>query len=243
MSIENRYYGNEADSYDAKRRYTRTHQAEDKAFDALFARLMKKPVRSVLDVPSGTGRWIERLTSAGLDYTGVDVSADMLRHSQSVVNRANARNARLQEADCFRYLPDHPKQFDLVVSTRFINWWDEDTGLRLITLLCGASRQFALFHVRLYDTAIQRAVSVALRLPNRVRKAIKDRDHLAREVRNFGRSGKHPYISYHNRARVKDALSAAGFGLVQSVVLRRHSYGTVEFWLASRKPEGAPDAK
>jgi hypothetical protein len=178
-----------------------------------------------------------------LDYTGVDVSTDMLRHAQAEITRLRAQNARLIEADCFSYLPEQPGRFDLVVSTRFINWWDEPTGIRLIKLLCGASARFAMFHMRLDDTAVQRALSLALRFPNRVRKAIKDRDHLRREIRSFGQSQMHPYISYHNRERVKAALADAGFDLVQAVVLRRYVYGSVEFWLAARRSSPlAPEA-
>jgi SAM-dependent methyltransferase len=235
VRIEDRYYGTEANSYDAKRKFTRTRAAEDAAFDELFAIVQAEPIESVLDLPSGTGRWIERISKAGLAYTGVDVSADMLRHAKAEADRVRLDSANLVEADCFSYLPGHKRQFDFVLSTRFINWWDEAMGLQLIELFCGASSKLALFHLRLDDTKLQRAFSIALRYPNRLRKALKDRDHLARELRSIGRSGAHPYISYHNRTRVMETLTGAGFSVIHTVVLRRHSYGSIEFWLARRK--------
>lgn len=245
MSIEGRYYGNVADAYDAKRRNTRTRAAEDSAFARLFAAAREKaPIESVLDVPAGTGRWIARFAAAGVAYTGVDVSADMLRHSQAEIERTGMRNARLIEASCFEFLPAHPSEFDLTVSTRFINWWDEEKAVQLLNAMCAATRRFILLHIRVDEGVLQRAINISLRYPNRIRKMLKDPEHRRRELGRLSRRfdgeasapiSPHAYISYHNRGTMLETIARAGWQLSQSVTLRRYIYGSVEFWLLEKQ--------
>jgi SAM-dependent methyltransferase len=241
MSIEARYYGDTAKQYDAKRQTTRTHRDENTAFDTLLAKAgSHAELRTVLDLPCGTGRWIARLQKANLDYCGVDISADMLRQAAKIQPELPSGSLRLVEASWLDFLPSHAKAFDLVVSTRFINWWNENEGAKLVHLLCDAARFFAILHVRVDETIAQRALSTALRYPNRLRKAFTDRerrkDELARLRALFSGSQRpaHPYISYHRRERLKGAVSAAGFSIAETVVIRRHAYGNVEFWLVRR---------
>lgn len=240
MTIENRYYGNEADNYDERRRHTRTRTAEDAAFDHLLGRAVgKASIGNVLDVPCGTGRWINRFRNAGIAYTGLDISSDMLRHAELEAARLNT-SVQLTQGSCFTYLPEHADEFDLVVSTRFINWWDEATGRKLVTLLCRASRRFALLHVRVDENRVQRLFGEALRWPNRIRKAIKSSEHRRRElsrastIMHGGSVSPHFYISYHGRAALTQAVHDAGAAIAETIVLRRHAYGTVEFWLTER---------
>jgi SAM-dependent methyltransferase len=240
VSIEARYYGDEADRYDELRQHTRTRRDEDAAFERLYATAdAMAPIRSVLDVPCGTGRWIAFLHSRDIDYSGVDISRDMLKHAGRRLQDHPPRTSRLIEESCFDYLPRHPASADLVISTRFINWWDLETAQRLLDMLCAASRRHVILHIRVDENAAQGFISRALRYPGEIRKTLKSPNGfrgLGKRAwpSRFGGAIGRPRITYHRRAAMLERLEANGCRLAERTVLRRHLYGRIEFWLISK---------
>lgn len=87
----------------------RQHRAILAALDSLA------PVRSVLDVPCGTGRFTGLFASRGLSYIGMDASLAMLGEA-----RRKHPNARVTQADLAR-LPLPDKSVDLVLCIRLMH--------------------------------------------------------------------------------------------------------------------------
>lgn len=97
-----------------ERRDRRKARALERALRSLERR-SGKAARSLLDVPCGTGRFAGLLLDRGLDYTGADLSLEMLSMA-----RAKAPAARLLSADAAR-LPFDDASFDVVICVRFLH--------------------------------------------------------------------------------------------------------------------------
>lgn len=87
----------------------RQHRAILAALDSLA------PVRSVLDVPCGTGRFTALFATRGVSYVGMDASSAMLGEA-----RRKHPHARVAQADLAR-LPLPSKSFDLVLCIRLMH--------------------------------------------------------------------------------------------------------------------------
>ena len=117
-----RYFGKRATGYEA-RRAGRPHWAkENAAVESMLSDLPR--CSSVLDVPVGTGRYVEIYKRAGFFAAGLDASGDMLD-----VARENARKIGypfpLHLGDALN-LPYHDLSFHAVVCTRLVNWFLPD---------------------------------------------------------------------------------------------------------------------
>jgi ubiquinone/menaquinone biosynthesis C-methylase UbiE len=125
--LATRYRGPLAQEYDRRRKRGAQWLAEQEAVDALLARF--PAASTVLDIPAGTGRFIELYKKYGLRASGMDSSADMLAEA--------ARKAReigldidLRTADIRKIAADDGS-FDSVLCMRFLNWVDPD-GLKIV---------------------------------------------------------------------------------------------------------------
>jgi SAM-dependent methyltransferase len=106
------YYGTHATNYEARRASTTMWLREHQAVADFVT---KGPV---LDCPVGTGRYIPVYRAKGLDFMGVDISADMLAEA-----RKRDRAASLLRASIFD-LPFDPGAFSVAVATRMFHWLD-----------------------------------------------------------------------------------------------------------------------
>ena len=70
---------------------------------------------TILDAPTGTGRFLPLFKNLGFEATGIDISIDMLK----VQTRAPGATIPLAQADC-EYLPFRDCAFDYVISLRFL---------------------------------------------------------------------------------------------------------------------------
>jgi ubiquinone/menaquinone biosynthesis C-methylase UbiE len=81
---------------------------EERELESLMPALRNK---RVLDLACGTGRWIEKLSSEGMDVAvGIDFSEAMLRSA----NEKDAVRGKIVRADCYS-LPFQASTFDFVV--------------------------------------------------------------------------------------------------------------------------------
>ena len=85
-----------------------TGSPDDAWLDALFARLPK--IADVLELGCGHGQAARRLVDAGHGYTGVDISAEQLRHARKLVPEAEFLHADMTGLDI------DPESLDAVVS-------------------------------------------------------------------------------------------------------------------------------
>ncbi len=234
MTITKKYFGKTAMEYDAKRRHSRTWLTETSALEDFYRTAAQSgPIRTVLDIPCGTGRWIPFFQDRNIDYTGVDVSKDMIAVAARSVRESDVRNVRILEQDCFQYLPARQDEFDLVVSTRFLGWWHTDTAMSLIESLCAASKKFVIIHLRVHDNRFQVAFRRLVKWPKFVAR------YLAAVFRSWkagGLSLKHNVldIESHPRELVEDRIQALGWTILERVVTKRLVYANVEIWLMQK---------
>lgn len=235
MTITNKYFGQTAKEYDAKRRHSRTWAAESDAFQDLFQTAARtSPIRSVVDIPCGTGRWIPFFQGRQIDYTGVDVSRDMIAIAAREIRRPDAESVRIVEQDCFQYLPAHRNEFDLAVSTRFLNWWDTDAAVSIIESLCGASKKFVIIHIRVHENALQVAFRRMVKWPKFVAR------YAAAVFRTLqeGRLAFHHNvldIESHPRKFVEGRIRDLGWSIQERIVAKRLVYAKVELWLLRKE--------
>lgn len=118
--LSQRYRGERADKYDRVREQTAGWAREQQAVESILATL--PPNLSVLDIPVGTGRFIELYGRLGLSATGIDVSPDMLARAQIKADESGAPIV-LRQGD-IRKIDAPDGAFDVVVCVRFLNWID-----------------------------------------------------------------------------------------------------------------------
>lgn len=114
-----RYWGSVAENYDHVTTGSPLRQFLGGREFSLLARIASEHMESnstVLDAPTGTGRFLPLLQSLGHNVTGIDISPDMLRLQNS---RHTRSGTLLVRGDC-ETLPFKDNSFDYVVSFRFM---------------------------------------------------------------------------------------------------------------------------
>ncbi len=106
-----------AREYEARRFATPLQRLKHRRDAALVLSLLHAAagVRSVLDLPCGTGRLLPELARAGYRAVGADVALEMMRAGLAL----RPRGAPLVQGDAAR-LPFRDAAFDAVVSMRFL---------------------------------------------------------------------------------------------------------------------------
>ena len=96
----------------------------------ILERIMRKQVgehSTILDAPTGTGRFLPLFETLGYTVTGVDISIDMLKVQSSSPNAG----VPLAQADC-EHLPFQNGAFDYVVSLRFLGHVPPEIRVRVL---------------------------------------------------------------------------------------------------------------
>ncbi|MCF7837070.1 MAG: class I SAM-dependent methyltransferase [Candidatus Marinimicrobia bacterium] len=128
-SLEKRYQGPVAATYDSQRSTSPRWRNENAAFDH-FLDCVKPAV--ILDCPFGTGRWIPAYDRIQATVHGVDISADMLQ--QAGAKRPRTAGYTLTVGSIFDY-DFSAIQADLAVCVRFLNWVPFDKAMQAVSRL------------------------------------------------------------------------------------------------------------
>lgn len=113
-----RYFATHAANWDQVRAM---HVSEDEVEAAIRAAVGEKPITSLLDVGTGTGRILELLAPQATRALGVDLSPQMLGMARARLERAGLRNAQLRQGDIFA-LPAERNGYDLVVLHQVLHY-------------------------------------------------------------------------------------------------------------------------
>lgn len=105
-----KYYGYEAEHYDAQRRETNRWKIEQQAVEDFVSE------GPVLDIPLGTGRYVEIYRRKGLEFFGVDLSQDML----NVAEQTNGTLPCAQGSILSQHCDDGV--YATAVCTRLLDW-------------------------------------------------------------------------------------------------------------------------
>jgi SAM-dependent methyltransferase len=171
-----RYVGAVAGRYVERRASSVKWQREQRAVESLIAAFPRGSI--VLDVPLGTGRFLDAYARAGHRACGIDISADML--AQAMAGGA-AAGAWLVRGEVER-LPLADAAVDYVVCTRFMNWIGPELFARVVGELRRVTRARLVVHVRVAQTlsvtdAIRRLLAPGAGAPplaRRLRRALAD---------------------------------------------------------------------
>jgi len=154
------------DGYDYKREFYRSSQvAEDYDFHrfssperqkrnarkwaAIRAALREATgVRTILDLPCGTGRFTGGLAREGFEIVGSDISLEMLQKAASVTASAGLPTVRGYVQANAEALPLRNDSLDCVVSIRFMMHVDPATRVRMLREFGRVSRRWVIVDYR-----------------------------------------------------------------------------------------------
>ena len=115
------YFSRHAADWD---RLRAMHVAEDEVETAVSAIASERPLRSLLDLGTGTGRMLSLLAPLADRAIGIDTSHAMLSVARANLERANVRNAQLRQGDIYA-LPVERDGYDLVLIHQVLHYLDD----------------------------------------------------------------------------------------------------------------------
>lgn len=125
------YQGDLASSYERSRTATplgRLVWRREFALLKEFAQALMKRNATILDAPTGTGRFLPLLRQLGHIVIGIDISSDMLRVAHNQLDR---RDVSLVLGDC-ESLPFEDQAFDYVLSMRYLGHLPPEARIRVL---------------------------------------------------------------------------------------------------------------
>jgi len=111
------YFGDKATTYDEKREGKNLWEQEKKVIENYIKNIKKG--KNLLDLPIGTGRFIDLYEKAELTVYGIDISEDMLKEARKKV--AKNQKVSLLQGDA-ENIPLADNSVDYIVCVRFMNW-------------------------------------------------------------------------------------------------------------------------
>ncbi len=164
-----KYTGEVAAGYDEKREQSQKWKTEQQIVENMLSRI---PAGSrVLDVPTGTGRFIEKADTLGLIYTGMDLSAEMLSLATAKVKDPNKTINGEQafsfcEGNVLDGIPYDTNHFDAVLCIRLTRWIAGDhgeAGIRdLISELCRVASDRVILTARIANHPVAVPLSLII---------------------------------------------------------------------------------
>jgi ubiquinone/menaquinone biosynthesis C-methylase UbiE len=100
------------------------HISEEKVEAALLDLVGSKPVDSLLDLGTGTGRILQLLDGVYRKAIGVDASRDMLSVARSNLDKSGTSRAAVRHGDIFN-LPLEGQDFDLITIHQVLHFLEE----------------------------------------------------------------------------------------------------------------------
>jgi ubiquinone/menaquinone biosynthesis C-methylase UbiE len=120
------YFSRHAAEWD---RIRRLHVADAAVESAIETALADRPIRSLLDLGTGTGRMLELFGPSIERGLGIDMSLDMLALARARLERAGLKHCSVRQGDIYE-LPVPKDSFDVVVIHQVLHFLDD--GARAI---------------------------------------------------------------------------------------------------------------
>ena len=102
-------------------------------------------VKTVIDLPCGTGRFTGHLASAGYQVVGSDISIEMMQQAAKLLSQGNIAGYVRADAEA---LPFRSKSADCLMSIRFLFHVDPDTRRRMLREFGRVSRRWIIADYR-----------------------------------------------------------------------------------------------
>lgn len=145
--LKTRYTGARIKDYVSKREQTPQWIKETKIMADLLARF---PSKTVVDIPVGTGRFMQFYAKHKNKVIGLDVSPDMLEQARSEAERYKVKAPRIELADIFEVDPARYSA-DVAVSLRFLNHLERDWVGKAIKSLAALASDTVIASIRTVD--------------------------------------------------------------------------------------------
>ena len=116
-----RYFATHAQTWDQVRAM---HVSEEKVEAAIRQAVGERPIASLLDIGTGTGRILELLAPQAGRALGIDQSPQMLGMARDRLARRGLRNTQLRQGDIYA-LPAERNGYDLVVLHQVLHYLDD----------------------------------------------------------------------------------------------------------------------
>lgn len=145
LHAEQKYRGDIAKGYDAKREQQPKWHAENRLVEAMLADMPSGSY--LLDCPFGTGRFVHFYERKGFNVTGLDINEDMLKEARKKIgsDRIQVRLGNILD------IPLPPKSVDVTVSIRLFNWLAPEDVQKAFKQLQGVARQRVIFNARVRE--------------------------------------------------------------------------------------------
>jgi ubiquinone/menaquinone biosynthesis C-methylase UbiE len=211
--LATRYHGNIAKQYDAKRDRTAQWDREQAGLAAILRTLNRGS--TIVDIPVGTGRFLEIYAQQGLRATGLDVSSDMLEQARTK-GTALGLTMDLRKSD-IRNIDAADNEFDAALCVRFLNWVDLaglDTAVGQLARVARSDVLCAIRHYAPLDdlkvTTRRGALRLAKQFVTRVRKRLTPKGGLV----------------FHEKREIVRVLEKHGLDVVSATCIENRSDGT-----------------
>ncbi|HEV2562313.1 MAG TPA: class I SAM-dependent methyltransferase [Rhizomicrobium sp.] len=212
-TLSTRYTGGIAADYEAERTVAPQWAKEQAATERFLATLPAGA--TILDVPVGTGRFLEFYKKFGLVPTGLDISPDMLASAKAKAAALNL-DIKLAQGD-IRRLDAADKGFEAALCVRFVNWIDFAGTEAVLAELSRVARSTLIVSVRVWPTPRTFA------------------QRLGQAWTNFRR--RKAELNFHNTEATEALFGRLGFIIADSeTVFRKSNQTSYVFYLLHRKP-------
>jgi ubiquinone/menaquinone biosynthesis C-methylase UbiE len=214
QKLKQAYFGDVAARYDANRAGAKW-RAEQEAVREFLGRIRETLENySLVDIPVGTGRFLEFYREFDVAATGLDVSGDMLAEAGKKA-AALGYPVKLELGNILD-LEDKAGGFDVALCIRLSNWLDADCLAQALVELSRTARRFVVFGVRVYPEA-ERTLPRAL----------------VQWLRERKRRLKGNQITIHREKSVQNAFAAAGLAVRAEREIERGAEGSryAVYWL------------
>jgi ubiquinone/menaquinone biosynthesis C-methylase UbiE len=138
------YHGDTASTYEALRVSDPKWATEQEAMNRLLSHLPRGS--TLLDIPVGTGRFVEMYKTHGLAPTGADVSQDMMSQAAARAEKVDLEMS-FRKADVTK-LAEASRSFDTALCIRLFNWLDMTHMAAAVSELTRVSRGNVIIGVR-----------------------------------------------------------------------------------------------
>jgi ubiquinone/menaquinone biosynthesis C-methylase UbiE/DNA-binding transcriptional ArsR family regulator len=118
------YFSRNAGAWDELRSL---HVEDSRVEQAMLELAGNRPVQSMLDLGTGTGRLLELFAPVYVRATGVDASREMLAVARANLDRAGLSRVQVRQGDIY-LLPTPANHFDLVTLHQVLHFLDDPTA-------------------------------------------------------------------------------------------------------------------
>lgn len=156
------YYGKVAQGYSAKRSGSKKWQIEQTTVEEYLKEISDGS--KVLDIPFGTGRFVEMYLKKGMTVYGLDISADMLNAAREELGDSFER-CITTAGDATSTLPYDDNYFDVIVCWRFLKFFSYETAKNILQEFHRVSKSKVILRV-----AVRKEGALPVSHPKRLKK-------------------------------------------------------------------------